>query len=93
MEATTLVVPKANIHAIVFRSTVVGVYLSRSHKENAVDPLPCARCGGKLMFKDTVENPTTGALVRFFRRQDCGHIHTVQVPSESQMASVPQNVR
>jgi len=53
------------------------------HKEDALDPIkisdePCPRCGGKLVFKDTVESPRTGSLVRFFRCEGCGHVHTVE---------------
>ena len=39
---------------------------------------PCPRCCGKLEFKDTVESPTTGSLVRFFQSEDCGYVHTVK---------------
>jgi len=39
---------------------------------------PCSRCGGKLVFKDTVESPTTRSLTCFFRCEDCGHVHTVE---------------
>ena len=51
-------------------------------KGDALDPVkisdddPCPRCGGKLEFKDTVECPTTGALVNFFKCKDCGHVRT-----------------
>jgi hypothetical protein len=51
--------------------------------EDAVEPAhihhePCSRCGGKLVFKDVVECPTTGSLVGFFRCEDCGHVHSVE---------------
>jgi uncharacterized Zn finger protein len=39
---------------------------------------PCPRCGGILEFKDTVEHPTTGSPVSFFRCEDCGYVHTVE---------------
>jgi predicted nucleic acid-binding Zn ribbon protein len=50
--------------------------------EDAVDPIkidhkPCPRCGGKMQFKATVENPTTGSPVHFFRCEDCGHVDCV----------------
>ena len=38
----------------------------------------CPRCGGKLEFKDTCENATTGSPVYFYRCEDCGHIHTIE---------------
>ena len=31
---------------------------------------PCSRCYGKLEFRNTVESPTTGSLVDFFRCED-----------------------
>ena len=42
------------------------------------DAGPCPRCGGKLEIKTTVENPTSGPPVHFFRCKDCGHVHTVE---------------
>ena len=38
----------------------------------------CPRCGGELQFKQTVESLSTGALVHFFRCEDCGHVHTAE---------------
>jgi len=43
-----------------------------------IHPEPCPRCGGVLVFKDTVECPTTGSPVNFFRCDDCGYVHSVE---------------
>jgi uncharacterized Zn finger protein len=71
---------------------MVALYLCLG---DAVEPThihhePCLRCGGKLMFKDTVESPTTQSLVCFFRCEDCGHVHTVV---ERQVRSRPLSLR
>ena len=50
---------------------------------------PCQRCGCKLEFRNTVESPTTGSLVDFFRCEDCGHVHAV----ERQVRSRPLSLR
>jgi uncharacterized Zn finger protein len=42
---------------------------------------PCPRCGGELEFRHTVESHRTGALVHFFRCEDCGCINTVEHPT------------
>ena len=43
-----------------------------------IHPEPCPRCGSVLVFKDTVECPTTGSPVNFFRCDDCGYVHSVE---------------
>ena len=52
------------------------------------DHEPCSRCGCKLEFRNTVESPTTGSLVDFFRCEDCGHVHAVEHKVRSQPLSL-----
>ena len=70
---------------------MVALYLCLG---DAVEPThihhePCSRCVGKLEFRNTVESPTTGSLVDFFRCEDCGHVHAV----ERQVRTPPLSLR
>ena len=37
-----------------------------------LNPSPCARCGGKLKRRTTVERREKGSAVQFFQCKDCG---------------------
>jgi hypothetical protein len=74
---------KAGANRFFYLKYLAAVAYFLPQMEDAVEPThihhePCSRCGGKLVFKDAVESPTTGSLVGFFRCEDCGHVHTVE---------------
>ena len=74
---------KAGANCFFYLNWLAAIAYSLLRVEGAVEPThihhePCSRCGGKLVFKDTVESSTTRSLICFFRCEDCGHVHTIE---------------